>query len=247
MRKMMQTIQLILCIFILIPCMCDARDIRNVSPNGKHDTGTWVPNKPSDAIRDEKLSNSSTDFVADAFDKLKSGRVLYTVPNETRVGDTELVEVRITRNITDDLYKDLHSRGVPQLDKIKSIGTRMRPELRAENGSFHIDAQFSDVTADRPIIENFTEWDWDIIALKDGPQKLKLDVYTVLEIPPYDPYYYPYPVFEKTIVVRVNPYFTIKSFLVANWQWLISLLATFYLGRQSKEMGKKWRNMKLKK
>lgn len=210
----------ILLSLILTSCMCSCRDIVNASP---------------------------TDFVADAWDKLPSGWIVYTVPNETRMGEMELVEARITRNITDELKKDLRGRGSPILDGIEKIGTRMRPELRAVNDSFQIKPQFPEITAERPIIGDFIEWDWDIIPLMEGEQKLKLDVYAVVEIPPYKPYYVPYPVFEKTIVVKVNPFYTVKSFLAANWQWIITILVTFYVGRKSKEIGSKWRNKKANK
>jgi hypothetical protein len=113
----------------------------------------------------------------------------------------------VGRNITDELYKDLRSRGTPELGKIEKIGTRMRPVLMAENdSSFQIKAQFPEATADRPIIGNYTEWDWNIIPLMEGYQKLKLDVYASVDIPPYPSYYHPYPVFEKTITVKVNPW-----------------------------------------
>jgi hypothetical protein len=178
---------------------------------------------------------SPTDFVGDAFNRLPSGWIVYTVPNETRVGNGELVEARISRNITDELYKDLRSRGIPRLGKIEKIGTRMRPVLMAENdSSFQIKAKFPEVTADRPIIGNYTEWVWDIMPLIDGYQKLKLDVYASVDIPPYPSYYHPYPVFEKTIIVKVNPLYTAKSWLWANGTWLVGLLVTFYLGRRSK-------------
>jgi hypothetical protein len=211
---------IILSYLILISCLCSYRVNANESP---------------------------TDFVAEAWDKLPPGWIVYTVPNETRVGESELIEARITRNITEEMRKDLHGRGSPVLDSIVKIGTRMRPELRAINDSFQIKPQFPEVTADRPIIGSFIEWDWDIIPLIEGDQKLKLDVYAVVEIPPYKPYYVPYPVFEKTIVVKVNPFYTIKSFLAANWQWILTIFATFYVGRRSKEIGSKWRDKKVKK
>jgi hypothetical protein len=58
-------------IYTSILCNCKGLDIDNASP---------------------------TDFVGDAFNKLPSGWIVYTVPNETRVGNNELVEARVARN-----------------------------------------------------------------------------------------------------------------------------------------------------
>lgn len=220
MRKKAPINQILIITLILIPYMCDARDTDNSSPS----SGGWISIEEWNARISKEPNIDPTKFVEEAFNGLPPGWIVYTAPNETRVGNNELVEARIARNITLEIYKDLCGRGTPELGEIEKVGTRMRPDLRAENGSTAIDieAQFPDVAADRPLLGNYTEWKWKIIPLISGPQKLTLDVYTVLEVPPYPSYYYQYPVFSKTILVDVNPLYTTQSFLAAHWEFLIA-------------------------
>jgi len=186
----------------------------------------------------QDLHNKSPDLqtvLDDSWDKLPSGWILSNPPNETQVGREEIIEARITRNVTDELWNDLRGRGIPQLEKINKIGTRMKPELWSINDSFKIDPLFSPDTAERPIVGSFVQWEWKILPLKSGNQTLKLTVFAIIEIPPYKDHYVPVPVFEKIIRVKVNPFYTVESFLRTEWKWLITTIilpiVAFFIGR----------------
>jgi tetratricopeptide (TPR) repeat protein len=159
------------------------------------------------------------DLVRSAFAKLvQPGRLLFNPPERMRLGDTERVEVRLTRTLTLDaqLLQELRGHGKPQLEQIptspvmavslKSDGFQITPYSDEEQG----------VTQD-----GITTWEFDIRALKRGQQRLVISV--SLRIPvggqPFERK--SIPVREATIEVQVGTPALIGHFVAANWQWFV--------------------------
>jgi hypothetical protein len=70
---------------------------------------------------------------------------------------------------------------------------------------------------------DITQWQWDVIPRKGGIQSLLLlasiHIRTDNEIFLKD-----IPVFERPIIVKINPTYHIKQFFKKNWQWLVGTL-----------------------
>lgn len=165
---------------------------------------------------------SFQELIDEALKKLPMGRILFNPPKEMEVGDTELVEVRITQNITENLIKGLKGRGVPQIKETK-VSTSMKVRLTGRN--FDIDPQ----NGATQVIESdkYTNWEFQVTPLKSGIQTLHLTYYIIISIPDYDDKKKEYEVGDWEINVRVNPYWTLKchwKFIVATFLTIVGLI-----------------------
>ena len=151
--------------------------------------------------------------------KLPLGRVLFNPPKEMKVGETELVEVRITQNLTEEfqteeLTKGLEGRGEPQTKEIKSWAcmwvqlTGINFDIKPQNG-------------EKLIIESnkYTEWRFHVTPSKSGIQTLKLAYYVIIHHQGADRQK-EYEVGDWEVNVKVNP----VGFLMCNWQFIVGTL-----------------------
>ena len=131
--------------------------------------------------------------------------------------------------------------GEPKLEKINKTGTQMRAELQGD--SFTIAPLFTADAAEQPIVGDYAQWEWKVIPLVDGNQTLRLCVDAIIEIPGYNDRSTPVRVFEKVIRVKINPIYTIGTFLENNWQWIITtILSTGILSLLWRNFRKKDKN-----
>ena len=151
-------------------------------------------------------------------DLVRPGRLLFNPPDRMRLGQTERVEVRLTRTLTLDaeLLEHLRGRGEPQLEEIPTAPL-MAVTLKGDG--FGITA-FSDeeqiVTQD-----GITTWEFDIRALKRGQQRLVICVSLRIPVAGQPLEYKSIPVREATIDVQVGAPALVGHFVVGNWQWFI--------------------------
>jgi len=171
------------------------------------------------ATRPQGTGGSYDNLVRRAFaETVHPGRLLFNPPNQMRLGQTERVEVRLTRTLTLDaeLLEHLHGRGEPQLEEIPTAPL-MAVTLKGDG--FRISA-YSD---EEQIVthEGLTMWEYDIRALKRGQQRLVTCV--SLRIPvagqPFE--HKSIPVREATIDVQVGAPALVAYLVVGNWQWFI--------------------------
>ena len=171
------------------------------------------------ATRQQGTGDVYDNLVRRAFaETVHPGRLLFNPPNQMRLGQTERVEVRLTRTLTLDakLLERLHGRGEPQLEEIPTAPL-MAVTLKGDG--FRITA-YSD---EEQIVthEGLTMWEYDIRALKRGQQRLVTCV--SLRIPvagqPFE--HKSIPVREATIDVQVGAPALVAYFIVGNWQWFI--------------------------
>ena len=159
------------------------------------------------------------ELVRSAFAELvQPGRLLFNPPDRMQLGDTERVEVRLTRTLTLDaeLLKDLRGHGEPRLE---DIPTSPLMAVTLKGDGFRI-TPYSDeeqsVTPDR-----ITTWEFDIRALKRGQQRLVISVSLRIPVAGQPLERKSIPVREATIDVQVGAPALIVRFVSANWQWFV--------------------------
>jgi hypothetical protein len=168
-------------------------------------TATPVPAGPPDTI-------DLSEIVEDELKKLAPGQILFNPPKKMRVGVRERVEVRISKNITEDLSTGLRGRGEPQIENI-SVNTFMKVHLTGDNFDIKPLSEEEQVVFD----EGFTQWEYDVIPNKSGNQILQLIVTVRIKIPGGEEKI-TYPVFERDIDVKVNIIYFITHL---DWKWII--------------------------
>jgi hypothetical protein len=162
---------------------------------------------------------SFQELIDDELKKLSSGRILFNPPEKMKVGIEERVEVRLTKDITENLTEELKGPGAPQIEPIE-VGTFMMVKLTGD--SFDINALSSEEQVVKPV--GFTEWSWDVTPLKSGTQELHLTVTVRILIPGQDEQKIDWLVMDKQISVEVNPPHTFKRFIESNWQWIVGTI-----------------------
>ena len=167
-----------------------------------------------------------TNFIDDQIKHLESGQILFNPPERMTVGITEIIDVRIAKQINDQFTKGLSGHGVPQIEQIK-VGTFMKVHLSGDGFDIKLKSN-----SEEQIISNegFTPWEWDVTPQKGGSQTLVLTVTIRLKLPDGKEETKDYPVFRRPIVVAVNPAYTIKTFIMKYWQWLIASLLIPLIG-----------------
>lgn len=144
------------------------------------------------------------------------GRLLFNPPDRMRLGQTERVEVRLTRSLDLDaeLLEKVQGPGEPKLEVIKTA-SRMAVTLTGDG--FDI-KRYSDeeqaVTQD-----GITTWEFDIRAKKGGEQKLLMSVSLRIPVPGQPLVHQNIPVREATINVRITVP-ALAGVVFGDWRWV---------------------------
>jgi len=199
------------------PTKSEPRGAPKPMPPADEKASASKPSRPATTI--PSTSPELSEFIADQLKKLTSGRILFNPPEEMRAGVKERIEARIAKGFSEDLSKGLRGAGVPRIDTIK-VGAFMKVRLLGDN--FDIDSlshgeQF--VAEDK-----FTEWNWDVTPLKSGRQELSLVATVRIKLAEWGEEKRDYPVFSQQIKVKINPIYSVKTFTLNNWQWVISTI-----------------------
>jgi len=157
---------------------------------------------------------SYQELIDKALEELPVGRILFNPPEEMKVGETELVEVRITQNRTEDLTRGLEGPGEPQI-KETEVSTYMKVCLTGSG--FAIDPQISE--AQMIESDKYTHWEFHVTPLKSGIQTLKLTYYVIIRIQGADRQK-EYEVGDWEVSVKVTPMGLLKSY----WQFIVGTL-----------------------
>jgi hypothetical protein len=142
--------------------------------------------------------------------------ILYNPPDHMRVGVANRIEVRISRELSDQLAKGLQGKADPSIEKLL-VGTTMRAKL--EGKEFDSVLIGSDVQ-ELPSV-GYREWRWDVTPTASGSYPLFLTV-SVL----YEKYSNPIEekVLERRIDVAINPGYSVLVWLPNNWEKLVAAL-----------------------
>jgi hypothetical protein len=169
-------------------------------------------------------------------ERIKSGYFIFNPPLVMKVGVKERIEARITEKTTENLYKKLNGKGIPQLEKIE-VYPVMSVDLEGEG--FNI----LGFTNDEQLLgsSDFTQWEWDVTPLESGIKILKpvirIDIQLNL-LTGEEGFYLTeieklYPSDEYTVIVTPNWTFSIKMFAKKYWQGITAvatIIAAFITG-----------------
>lgn len=135
------------------------------------------------------------------------------------VGEAERIEVRISRQLSADIYEDLQGRGSPRVEGA-DIAAQMKVELMGDPAdAFDIRLRSAPIQS---VSESgkYTEWNWDVVPLSSGTHSLTLQatvIYqgqTLRDLKP----------FVRHITVAVNPVYSTLTWLGGNWDKLLGAL-----------------------
>ena len=178
------------------------------------------PAPPGEKTAPESLNLA--EIVKQRINALGAGKILFNPPAEMKVDKRVRVVARIAPDMATDLTHDLQGPGSPIIETIK-VSPFMKVSLQGDN--FHIDS-YSD--EEQPLVETsdrkFAQWQWDVTPSKSGTQLLVLSAKAVIKIPNNPDVYYDYPVLERQIHVKINPGYSIASFMKQYWQWLATTI-----------------------
>ena len=187
----------------------------------QQDAGAAAPEQPGAASARPPRPHHAVydDLVGSAFAALvKPGRLLFNPPDRMQFGQTERVEVRLARTpgLNAELLENLRGHGEPQVEEIQTAPL-MAVTLKGDG--FRITA-YSD-EEQSVTQEEITTWEFDIQALKRGPQRLVMCVSLRIPVPDRPAEHRSIPVREATIDVQVGAPALVAHFVAGNWQWFI--------------------------
>jgi hypothetical protein len=151
--------------------------------------------------------------------KLARGRILYNPPDTMRVGVTERIEVRISKDQLQDLAKNLSGRGSPKVEDIR-VGSFMKLRLIGERFEIIGFDSEEQLVAD----DEYSQWCYDVTPVLSGDQKLSLIAMVRIVVPGAPAAVKDHPTLDRVIHVRVNPMFSAGRFMRSNWQWILGTL-----------------------
>ena len=179
----------------------------------------WDRTLPPEAGMSPPQAAGYDHLVRRAFAELiQPGRLLFNPPDQMHLGQTERVEVRLTRTLKLDkeLLEHLRGHGEPQLEEIPAAPL-MAVTLKGDG--FQITA-YSD--EEQSVSQyDITTWEFDIRALERGHQRLVICVSLRIPVPGQPSEHKSIPVREATIDVQVGAATLVGHFVVGNWQWFI--------------------------
>lgn len=171
--------------------------------------------KESPPAKIEELSVNIKKIIGEEIDMLSSGKIMYNPPKEMIEHILERIEVRITKNINEDLIQGLKGRGLSQVEKIE-VSSVMAAKLSGE--TFKIEPHSDEEQA--VLAEGFTLWEWDVTPQEAGNRKLQLSISVVIHVPGFGERRKSFSVLEKDILVKVNP--DIKKQRKIDWWKIIA-------------------------
>jgi len=164
------------------------------------------------------------DVLQEELSRFPMGKIVFNPPSVMKLGVKDRIEARITRDIKKNLLESLKGRGIPQSEQLK-ISELMKVRLSGH------DFNIIKLNEEEQIIDktDFTEWAWDVIPKKSGKKTLHLHVTLRIRLP-FGEERKDHPVFDKEIVVKVNPTYSVKIFIVSYWKWIVTALILPLIG-----------------
>ena len=132
------------------------------------------------------------------------GKILFDTPEQMKVGVSERVSLRITKELTYDFFEDLIHTQEVEVESIR-VSQFMAASLRGDD--FKIEA----LGNEEQIIEDndYTQWDWKVLPLKGGNRKLWASITIQVKVE-NEQARKTLPILEKEISVKINPVYSTK-------------------------------------
>lgn len=183
-------------------------------------------------------------IILDGVSKLPDGRILCNIPTNMKVGQTESVDVRIEKSITEDFTKNLEGSGAIEIENIK-VADVMGVELKYDDQKFLVNE--ISVPEQMVMSDSYTWWVWDITPLKSGEGHLFVVATFKLVIPGQEDQYKVVTLSKKRITTEINPVYSVKKFINDHWEWLIGTIFIPVVGFVAFKRSKRKRKRKEKK
>jgi hypothetical protein len=194
-------------------------------------------------VKVEVVDNTTSDDIKNE----SIGIMAYSVPDQMVVGKSYTIKLRISKEknkiqlISGDRKITINDVNVDSKITIESIRVEpiMSASLLSDEGKFLINP----VSTEIQNIEDkgYTEWQWRLTPLRGGDNFLKLIVKVRISNENGE-FYKDITVFDKSIKVKSNVVFSIKTWISTYWQWLISTifipLIVWFYKRNKKEKSK---------
>ncbi len=107
--------------------------------------------------------------------EVKTGFLAYNPPVNMRVQQSELIEARISKQITGELLGKFEGRGEVRHESTP-IASAMCLSLYGDRGAFDIERESDDVQFLAVSDRDYVEWRWRVLPLKRGIHKLRLEI-----------------------------------------------------------------------
>lgn len=162
-------------------------------------------------------------LVQSLLDSLPTSNLIFTHPEEMRLGEEKTVKVVIDPDLKKDiqvLRKRFEYLGQVDVELVK-ISTTMKSVLRGEH------FKITPLTSEEQLIseKDSTEWSFVVVPQEEGKQKLHLTVSVVVKLSDGQEKTRDFPAKEETINVTVSPFVRVASFAEAEWHWILTTLA----------------------
>lgn len=207
------------------------------TPSPSPDTSPAV--SPSPAASPSTTPILGDPLIEDEVRKLLDRAIAFNPPNEMRQGTAERMAARVAFNEIpmEVLTRGLPGRGQPQVESIK-VSSVMKVVLIGDRETFAIE----NLNNEEQVVagKQFSQWEWSVTPLVSGDQELFLRASATISTPHRGDKIVDIPVLQKTIRVRVDPFYVMRRFIANNWQWLWSVvLAPIAVGAWRLKKGKK--------
>jgi hypothetical protein len=117
---------------------------------------------------------------------------------------------------------------IPISDNIKDVKVEsitVSPIMSASLLSSKEDFEITTLSTEMQNIDDdgYTEWEWNVSPLQGGENNLKLNVKIRIQEDGKD-YYKDITVFERKIKVKSNLGYSVKDFVLNNWEWFMGAI-----------------------
>jgi hypothetical protein len=154
---------------------------------------------------------------------LTEGKILFNPPKEMKQYSKERIEVRISKNLNNDLSEGLRGKGLPEIEDIL-VSDEMKVILSGD--AFKIKSLSEPVQ----IISSTepTQWEWDVTPLKSGYRLICLSVSILINLDQYGNKKKSLPVMEKEVYIKVNVPGVVLEFIKNYWYAIIAAIGVLF-------------------
>ncbi|MEW5940934.1 MAG: hypothetical protein AB1750_14790, partial [Chloroflexota bacterium] len=150
-----------------------------------------------------------------------SGSLAYNAPESMQLGETLVIELLLNPSLSEEEWGEQIEESGAVVTGTVQITPLTKAELKAQEEAFDI-LPLND-TPEQPIsATESTRWQWQVIAKKEGTQRLTLVVYMLVKYNDQD-YWREVETYRNDILVNVTFAQRLRAF---DWKWLVGLLVT---------------------
>jgi type II secretory pathway pseudopilin PulG len=154
------------------------------------------------------------------------GRIVFDPPPTMKQGEQQRITVRISPNALEDLTKDMPKDRdivIDTIDVLPFMTVKLNGDEAFKISSLQPDNQF--VSTDR-----YSEWNYDVRALKSGIHELDLTVGIRLKMKQGGEESRFYPLYARKVAISVGPWYTLTHFATDHWEWFLTVILIPLIG-----------------